>query len=212
MATKQNGKFKVARYGVLGGTFDPIHNAHLHVAVVALEELNLDKIIFIPSGIPPHKAKHEVTRADHRLMMTTLAINGNDNFFVSETEVNRAGESYTIQTMRELRDENFSAAEFYFIVGADAFTQIETWAMYEDLLKITKFVVVTRTGSDNKTLDETIEKYKNNFGADIYKISIPNLEISSTDIRSRIKRGKNVEYLIPAVVVEYIRKYNIYKN
>ncbi|MGV8147099.1 MAG: nicotinate-nucleotide adenylyltransferase [Alkaliphilus sp.] len=212
MSTKESSNFKVTRYGVLGGTFDPIHNAHLFVAEYVLEELNLDKIIFIPTGIPPHKADHEITRADHRLMMTALAINSNDNFFVSEIEINRAGKSYTIQTMRELTEENFCAAEFCFIVGEDAFTQIETWAMYEELLKITKFVVVTRTGSNDKVLDETIEKCRNNYEADINKISIPNLEISSTDIRSRIEQGKNVEYLIPSVVVDYIRKYNIYEK
>ena len=209
---KEKSNYKITRYGVLGGTFDPIHNAHLFVAEAVLEELNLDKIIFIPSGIPPHKTSQKVTRSDHRLMMTALAINSNDKFFVSDIEVNRAGKSYTIQTMRELTEENFCSAEFYFIVGADAFTQIETWAMYEELLKTTKFVVVTRTGSDNKTLEKTIEKCQSNFGANICKVSIPNLEISSTDIRSRIKRGKNVKYLIPSVVVEYISKYNIYKD
>lgn len=212
LSMKESNDFKVARYGVLGGTFDPIHNAHLFVAESVLEELNLDKIIFIPSGIPPHKADHKITRADHRLMMTALATNSNERFFVSPMEVNREGKSYTIHTMRELRDENFSAAEFYFIIGADAFIEIETWAMYEELLKITNFVVVTRLGSDDEVLDKIIEKCKHEFGADIYKVTIPNLEISSTDIRSRVEQGKRVEYLIPSAVVEYIKKYNLYSS
>lgn len=203
---------KYQRIGIMGGTFDPIHIGHLFIAEEVLNEVGLDKILFIPVGIPPHKQESKVTDSQHRLTMAQIAVSGNANFQVSRIEVDREGPSYTVDTINHLKRIYNENTLFYFIIGTDAFFELDTWKNYKDLLKLVKLAVVTRVGYNNYALDEKIEDYKNRFLAEIIKVVIPKLEISSTDIKSRIRQGKTVKYIVPEGVEQYIKKHGLYKE
>lgn len=200
----------VSRIGIMGGSFDPIHIGHLFIAEETLEALKLDRIVFIPAGVSPHKLNSKTTDSYHRLLMTALAVNSNPRFLLSNIEIQRGGPSYTIDTIRTLRRMLPEAIELYFITGGDTFIDIETWKDYEELLDLVSFVVFTRAGYDNQLLDNKIQLLKNNYNGNIIKISIPLLEVSSTDIRERIKQGRTVKYLIQENVEDYIIKNRLY--
>lgn len=200
----------IKRIGIMGGTFDPIHIGHLFIAEETLEALRLDKIIFIPAGVSPHKINSKTTDRYHRLLMTALAVNSNTRFQLSNIEIERRGPSYTIDTIRDLKKMLPEEIELFFITGGDTFIDLETWRDYEELLGLVSFVVFTRAGFDNQLLDNKIQLFKNNYNGNIIKISIPLLEVSSTDIRVRIKQGRTVKYLIQENVENYIRKNRLY--
>ncbi|GAB6088016.1 nicotinate-nucleotide adenylyltransferase [Alkaliphilus crotonatoxidans] len=206
---KQAGK---KRYGILGGTFDPIHNGHLFIAQIVLEALQLNKILFIPNRISPFKEKESVTEAYHRGVMTEIATADNLYFDVSSVEIQRSGYSYTIDTVRQLISENPVDTALYFIIGTDVFMEIEGWKDYRELLKLINLVIVTRGNFDNRKLDEKIEYFTNEYKGDIIKLAIPTLEISSTDIRDRVRKGKNIKYMVPPGVEAYIHKHDLYKE
>lgn len=207
-----NHKTEGKRYGILGGTFDPIHNGHLFIAQTAMEELQLDKVIFIPNRISPHKIVENVTLPYHRVTMTEIGTVDNNSFYVSPIEIHRSGPSYTIDTIRELQMENPQSTSFYFITGADVFMELETWRDYRELIEVVTFVIVTRAGFSSQELDEKTDYFTKSLNGNIIRLRIPNLEISSTDIRSRVKDGKNIKYLVPSGVAEYIQKHSLYKE
>ncbi|MEA1964716.1 MAG: nicotinate-nucleotide adenylyltransferase [Candidatus Aerophobetes bacterium] len=194
------------RLGIMGGTFNPIHHGHLVTAEVVRDEFKLDKVIFIPSGKPPHKDDNEIASPDHRWMMTVLATIANKYFSVSSIEVKKEGESYTRDTILELKKVYGGTVDCYFITGADAIAEISTWHKVEDLPKLTKFVAVSRPGYK---LD--MNKVDSRFRKCTYLIEVPALAISSTEIRGRIKRGRSIKYLLPEAVENYIYKNNIYR-
>lgn len=198
------------RIGIMGGTFDPIHYAHLFIAQTALDELNLDKILFIPTGRPPHKRENIITDACKRIDMLKLAVKSNPKFDISTIEITRGKTSYTIDTIRELQQYYNKGTEFYFIMGSDAFKYIETWKNYKELLKIAKFVVMTRQVLRNGLLDEKIRFLTKERDANIKKIEIPFLDISSTIIRKRVKKGNPIKYLLPENVEKYIFDNGLY--
>lgn len=204
--------FKKNKIGIMGGTFNPIHFGHLFIAQTALDALELNKIIFIPTGIPPHKQQELILDSNHRINMINLATKSNPNFSVSDIEVKREATSYTIDTIRELKQLYSKETEFYFITGTDAFVEIETWKEYEELLRIVKFVVVTRQVSSSNLLDEKIDFLTKKYRARITKIKIPTLDISSTDIRNRIKTKGSIKYLLPENVEKYILSNRLYEN
>ena len=204
--------FKKNKIGIMGGTFNPIHYGHLFIAQTALDALELNKIIFIPAGIPPHKQQELILDSNHRINMINLATKSNPNFSVSDIEVKREATSYTIDTIRELKQLYSKETEFYFITGTDAFVEIETWKEYEELLRIVKFVVVTRQVSSSNLLDEKIDFLTKEYRARITKIKIPTLDISSTDIRNRIKTKGSIKYLLPENVEKYILSNRLYEN
>lgn len=199
------------KFGIMGGTFDPIHMGHLFIAQSALIELDLHKVIFIPTGNPPHKNIKNITNALDRYIMTTMAVNSNENFYASPIEVNKQGHSYTIETIKELL-QNERDVEFYFITGADSFLTMETWKDYIELFKLIRFVVVTRTGFTNYELDNKIKSFVIKYGAKIEKLEVPILEISSTDIRDRVSNGKSIKYLVNDDIEKYINKNSLYKH
>ncbi|AOY76869.1 nicotinate-nucleotide adenylyltransferase [Clostridium formicaceticum] len=199
------------RYGIMGGTFDPIHLGHLFIAETALDELNLDKVVFIPTGHPPHKDHENITDAHHRLQMTSIAIHSNKTFKLSAIEVNRKGPSYTIDTVRRLLEHDGGDVELYFITGTDAFMEVETWKRYKDVLQMIKIVVATRLGYSDVHFNEKVDLFTKKYKARIIKVAVPILEISSSDIRNRIKEGKTIKYLVPEGVEEYIRKNQLYQ-
>lgn len=198
------------RIGIIGGTFDPIHYGHLFIAQTALDELNLNKVLFIPTGKPPHKREKLITQAYKRIDMLKLAIKGNSKFDISTIEITREKISYTIDTIKELQQYYNKKTEFYFIVGSDAFIDIESWKEYKNLLVSVKFIVMTRQIFKNQLLDEKIKLFTKEYNADITKLKIPILDISSTNIRKRIKEGRSIKYLLPEDVEAYIFSNRLY--
>ncbi|PKQ28429.1 MAG: nicotinic acid mononucleotide adenylyltransferase [Candidatus Anoxymicrobium japonicum] len=194
----------------MGGTFDPIHIGHLMVAEEARFRFGLDRVIFVPSARPPHKADIPNSPPLDRKRMVELAINGNPFLEMSEIELDREGPSYTIDTLRELRRINGEDAELYFIIGADAMSEILTWKEPEDVLAESEFIVATRPGCSLDRLRDALPA-----GADamksVYCMEIPALAISSTDIRSRVHDGRPFRYLVPDAVLEYIKANGLYQ-
>ncbi|EOC99807.1 nicotinate-nucleotide adenylyltransferase [Caldisalinibacter kiritimatiensis] len=203
-------KGKKIKYGIMGGTFDPIHIGHLVVAEEVRDKFELDKVIFVPSGTPPHKKPSLVTKAKHRYMMTLLATITNPDFEVSSIEIDRKGVTYTIDTIKAFK-EKFNNVEFYFITGADAIMEITTWKSTEELLKICNFVAVSRPGFKASNMEKQISMLEQRYNAKIHTMVIPALEISSTDIRNRIKEDRPVKYLLPESIEQYIKKNGLYK-
>ncbi|KNF09434.1 putative nicotinate-nucleotide adenylyltransferase NadD [Gottschalkia purinilytica] len=198
---------KVKKYGIMGGTFDPIHMGHLVIAEEARYKFELDKVIFIPTGNPPHKKEKNVTLGYHRYEMTLLATLTNPYFEVSSIELDRKGLTYTIDTMSYFKEKYKDDVEFYFITGADSLLDLHTWKDSDKLLQMCKFIGATRPGFDLDGINVSC-KYKKN----VCTITIPELQVSSTDIRNRIKKGMPVTYLLPHLVQEYIEKNNLYRE
>ena len=188
------------RLGVMGGTFDPIHNGHLVAASEAAAAFNLSEVIFVPTGEPWQKSR-KVTKPEDRYLMTVVATASNPRFKVSRVDIDRAGPTYTIDTLRELRTLH-PDADLYFITGADAIAQILSWRDVDQIWGLAHFVAVSRPGHQ-MTLPEHPE------GA-ISVLEIPALAISSTDIRQRVSGAKPVWYLVPDGVVQYIAKHQLY--
>ena len=201
-----------SRIGIMGGTFDPIHYGHLAAAEAARIEFGLCKVIFMPVGNPPHKQSQAISDAEHRYRMTALATSSNSGFEVSRLEVDKAGITYTFDTMKELRNIYGEAPAIYFITGADAVLELLTWYKLGELLTLCKFIAVTRPGFDICKLEQKIAEITSKYDGEIICLEVPLLEISSTDIRERIKNGKPVKYLLPEEVEAYIHKNGLYKE
>lgn len=209
---EQISSYKSKRIGVMGGTFDPIHYGHLVAAETVRDEFGLDKVIFIPTGNPPHKQHVSITGSEHRYLMTVLATSSNPNFEVSRIEVDKNELTYTIDTIKELRAIYGEAADLYFITGADAVLELLTWHKIGELLTLCRFVAVTRPGFDKQALEQKIGEITSNYGGEIICLEVPLLDISSTDIRERAGSGKTIKYLVPEAVEEYIGKHGLYKE
>lgn len=196
------------KFGIMGGTFDPIHLGHLLTADFVMNALGLEKIIFIPANYPPHKKDLNISKAEHRYIMSVLATSHNPRFEVSDIEIKREGLSYTIDTIKSLLREN-PDVEYYFILGADAVAELDKWERFEQLLDLCYFVAATRPG-----FAEQVEKAKASFGDlgdKIIWLNTPELNISSTDIRSRVKKGLPIKYIVTSSVESYIHKEELYK-
>ena len=189
--------------GVMGGTFDPIHHGHLVAAEEVRYALALERVLFVPAGDPWQKDGTSVSPAEDRLEMVRRATADNGSFEVSTVDIDRGGPTYTIDTLRTLREQQ-PGVELCFITGADAILEILTWKDPQDVLDLASFVAVTRPGHD---LDEL---RKLGIGERVRSIEIPALAISSTDIRRRVKEGRPIRYLVPAEVEQYIREHGLY--
>lgn len=192
------------RIGIIGGTFNPIHYGHLVSASEVCSKFKLDKVIFVPSSLNPLKNTSNLAEAHHRLKMIKLAIAGNPLFEVSDIEIKRGGISYTIDTIKELVKKYGKDTNIYFIIGIDAFLEINSWVAPDALLKMCKFIVTTRPGYDVKKAKQIFKKHTET-------MEITYLEISSSDIRKRIKSGSSIKYLLPERVENYIQKHKLYK-
>ena len=208
---KLEGCKKIA---IMGGTFDPIHLGHLVAAEAVRQELGIERVIFVPTGKPPHKANQNVMQSEHRYLMCVLATLQNPYFDVSRVEIDRSGTTYTIDTVKEIKRHCDRDCRLYFITGADAINQIMTWKEPEKLLALCDFVAVTRPGYDKNKLNKTIDGLNNvfNIGASVQFLEVPALAISSTDIRNRVIAGKTIKYLLPDNVEDYILKNHLYLN
>lgn len=189
------------RLGVMGGTFDPIHHGHLVAASEAASALGLDEVIFVPTGQPWQKK--QVTAGEHRYLMSVIATASNPRFKVSRVDIDRSGPTYTIDTLRDLRNL-YPDAELFFISGADAIAQILSWKDVDGVWDLAHFVAVSRPGHQ-------MELPPAPDGA-ISTLEIPALAISSTDVRARVDGGKPVWYLVPDGVVQYIAKHELYRG
>lgn len=200
------------KIAVMGGTFDPIHYGHLVTAEAVREKFNIERVIFIPTGKPPHKKKQHVAHNEHRYLMTVLATVNNPYFDVSRIEIDRPGTTYTIDTIKEIRKICDKDTQIYFITGADAIAEILTWKNPEELLSLCQFVAVTRPGYNKENLIKKITDIGNKFEAKLNFTEVPALAISSTDIRNRVKNKNTIKYLLPEEVEKYILKFGIYKG
>jgi len=196
------------RFGIMGGTFDPIHFGHLVIANEVLDKYDMEKIVFIPVGNPPHKKDPRASSLD-RFLMTNIATLSNDKFIVSDIEIKSSKKSYTINTVRELL-KVYENTEFYFITGTDAIIDLPNWRETEELLKLCKFIAVGRPGYSTLEIEEKINEIKSKYDGQIELLQVPMLQISSTDIRKRIRFGRTAKYLLPETVEQYIIKNNLY--
>jgi len=194
----------VARLGVMGGTFDPIHHGHLVAASEVAALFSLDEVVFVPTGQPWQKAGVAISPAEDRYLMTVIATAANPRFSVSRVDIDRGGPTYTIDTLRDLRAAYGPDTELYFITGADALAQILSWHRADDLLRLAHFVGVTRPGYDLSAAHLPV-------GA-VSLLEVPAMAISSTGCRERVAAGQPVWYLVPDGVVQYIEKRRLYRD
>ncbi len=187
------------KIGILGGTFNPVHIGHLILAEEAREKLGLEKVIFVPANLPPHKDNGNIAEAGARLKMLRLATKGNKYFGVSDAEIKRQGRSYTIDTIREFK-EKYPQDELYFIIGSDLLKYLEEWKDLNEINKMVKFIAATRPGYPL----EKIPAY-------IQTLGIRAVDISGFEVRRCIKEDKSFRYLVPEAVFNFINKKRLYK-
>lgn len=196
------------RLGVMGGTFDPIHNGHLVAAEQAYCDLDLDIVVFMPAGRPAFKLDRDVSPGEDRYAMTLLATADNPHFVASRFEVDRAGVTYTADTLRLLRKAYPDNVEFYFITGADAITEIVGWRDAADIARLAHLVAATRPGYDLDRAWDVVEA--SGVAFDVTYLSVPALAISSSHLRERVGAGQSLRYLTPAPVTGYLHKHGLY--
>jgi nicotinate-nucleotide adenylyltransferase len=213
------------KWGLFGGTFNPVHFGHLRAAEELMTLLDLERVIFIPAASPPHKTERGMASFEHRLQMLQGAIAGNDSFSLSDVEGRRPGKSYSIDTVQYFLDSHDPGLELYFITGQDAFDAITTWQEWDKLLSLCHFAVITRPGYENKGLlqilppdtaarygyDEGNDIFKNPQGRSVFFRRTTFLDISSSHIREKIQQGQSVRYLTPDKVIRYIEANQLYR-
>ena len=193
---------RAGRIGIFGGTFDPVHLAHLLLAERAREELGQDLVLFIPANIPPHKTQgRRIASAAHRVAMLRLAVASNPGFAVSEHEIEREGVSYTVETLEHLR-ERYPAAELVLLIGGDNARDFGTWREPERIARLASIAVWARPDAEHGP--EILP------GVPLLQIKAPLFDLSSTDIRGRVSRGSSIRYMTPDPVADYIAKHEIY--
>lgn len=198
------------KIGISGGTFNPIHIGHLIIAEIARDRFGLDKVLFVPSGMPPHKNLSNVAYAEHRFDMVQKAVKSNPYFIDSRIEVDRGGYTYTVDTLKKLREIYGNSASLYYIIGADVLNDLLTWKNHEEVFEICEFIAVLRPGNDVQAFKNQMEYLKNSHFAKIHYIDAPLIDISSTGIRDSVKEGRSIKYLVPEAVEEYIKLNRLY--
>ena len=196
------------KIGILGGTFSPIHYGHLLLAETAYDRFGLDKVLIMPAGDPYFKNLDKVMADHHRENMTRLAIEGNPHFEFSDIELKREGNTYTVDTLCQLT-EMYPDDEFFFIVGSDTLFSIEKWYRPAEIFEMAK-LLTSRRNIEKEDLDQQIDYLKNKYGAKIYNLYMPNIDISSTDIRDKVKHGMSIRYYTPDAVIQYIEENKLY--
>lgn len=216
---------KILRIGLLGGTFNPIHLGHLRAAEEIWEKFKLTMVVFIPAKTPPHKQSPEVISASHRLAMVKCAVKGNPHFTVSDLELKRKGKSYSVDTIHHFRKIYKPENQLFFIIGEDAFQEITLWKDYKTIFSLCDWIVMHRSGLAKKDINEIISgELKGCFlesegdillhpsNHRVYFTDITHLDISSSLIRERIKKGESIRYLLPEEVERYIKAHQLYKE
>ncbi|MDR1806895.1 MAG: nicotinate-nucleotide adenylyltransferase [Propionibacteriaceae bacterium] len=195
------------RLGVMGGTFDPIHHGHLVAASEVAARFGLHEVVFVPTGLPWQKRDRTVSAPEDRYLMTVIATASNPRFSVSRVDIDRGGETYTVDTLRDLHSSRGPTTELFFITGADALSQILTWKGADELFELAHFVGVSRPGSELSWA--TVEHLPQD---KVTLLEVPALAISSTDCRRRVAQGLPIWYLVPDGIVQYIAKRGLYRD
>jgi nicotinate-nucleotide adenylyltransferase len=204
----------MTRLGIFGGTFNPIHAAHLILAERARDERALDKVLFIPALLPPHKPQEPLAPSADRLRMVELAVEGNPAFEALPLELEREGPSYTLLTVRELRGRFGAAVQLFLLLGADSVRDMPTWWRAQDLVRTVDIIAFDRPGH---SLDRAVDQLAALFGEDWarrvrnLKVSAPLLDISASEIRQRVAAGRSIRYLVPEPVRKYILERGLYR-
>jgi len=198
------------RLGVFGGTFDPIHHGHLVAAEEVRGRLNLDKVLFVPAGLPPHQLDLDISPTRHRIAMLKLAIDSNPGFALSRVDVDRHGPCYTVDTLALLHAEYGPDAELFFIMGMDSLADLLIWRSPERIIRLARIVVVGRPGFQ-ADVDE-LDKVLPGAAQRITIVDTPLIEVSSSDIRMRVREGLPIRYQVPEAVEAYIREHGLYAD
>lgn len=199
------------KVGILGGTFNPVHMAHLIIAEVAQEDAGLDAVLFVPSGCSYLKDTSEILPAKDRINMTGLAIEDNPRFALSTIETDRAGNSYTCDTLLEMK-ERYPDQEYYLIVGADNLFTMEEWKDAEVIFQNAKILAAVRGDKKPADMAEKTAQLKEKYGADISLLNVRCVDISSSVIREKVAAGRSIRYMVPDKVREYILKNHLYQK
>lgn len=201
-----------SRIGIMGGTFDPIHIGHLILAECAYEQFKLDRIQFLPAGNPPHKTERTDGATDEeRLEMVALAIRDNPHFVLDAEEMYRTGFSYTSDTLRMLRTQNPNT-EYYFIIGADSLMSFDTWRNPEIICENCVLLAAVRDNLEVSVMEVKMEQLRRQYGAEIYLLHSPNIDVSSTELRLWHQEGHSLRYYVPDQVLDYITINGIYSK
>ena len=187
----------------MGGTFDPVHHGHLVAASEVAAQFHLDEVVFVPTGQPWQKSHRGVSSAEDRYLMTVIATAANPRFSVSRIDIDRPGQTFTVDTLRDLRAERGDGVELFFITGADALAQILSWRDAEEVVSLAHFIGVTRPG--HHLADPGLPRGR------VSLVEVPALAISSTDCRERVARNEPIWYLVPDGVVQYVAKRGLYR-
>lgn len=196
------------KLGILGGTFDPIHMGHLQMAEAVYRRMGLERVLFIPAYVPPHKVGMYFASAQDRYAMTELAVAAYPHFAVSDMELRRSGVSYTIDTLRELH-RLYGQRQLYFIIGADSVAQLHTWHNIEEMLELITFVAAGRPGYAG-VMEQVEQRLGKRARERIILLDTPEYDISSTDIRARIRSRASLAGLVPQAVEQYIYQHKLY--
>ncbi|MCD6193906.1 MAG: nicotinate-nucleotide adenylyltransferase [Candidatus Aminicenantes bacterium] len=217
---------RTSKLGIFGGTFNPIHLGHLQAGEEIYRRARLDKILFIPAYIPPHKKQVNIAPAEDRLAMLRLALAGRQEFVPSAIEIEDQRTSYSIYTLKKIK-RLYPQAEPFFIIGVDAFLEIETWKDYEHVLEESNFLVMSRPGYQLAEVKEILpnrwqsriawlkeEEKESRFSSDytIYLVEINALPISASEIRDKVRRGESIAHLVPPAVADYIHRHHLYQD
>jgi nicotinate-nucleotide adenylyltransferase len=218
---------EAARIGILGGTFDPIHFGHLDTGLAAREALALDRVVIIPSRVPPHRTQQPLASHYHRFAMAALAVNGVDGLCVSDVELQAPGPSYTADTLLHYREGlGLAASQIFFITGADAFADIETWSRYPDVLDLAHFVAVSRPGAPVSALRQRLPHLRGRMRLPlrrsdlevdggqtaIFLVDAPTSDVSSTEIRRRVLASAPLAGLVPGAIDRHIHQHGLYRQ
>ena len=199
------------RIGIMGGTFNPIHKGHLALARAAMEEFVLDEIVFIPTGTPPHKKPNEVINKEHRYQMVKLAIKGKPKYSISRIELDRQGLSYAVDTFNALKKKFGKQAKLFYIMGLDSINEILEWKKPLELFSLCEFIVGLRPGSKIRTFRRLVRFPPLQKEVDKIHLMELNENISSSDIRQKLREGKSASSFLPKVIDQYIKEHHLYQ-
>ena len=199
------------KVGILGGTFNPIHNGHIHLAQKALDAVDLDQILFIPSGISYMKNQNEILPPDIRMEMVQLAAMDNSHFSVSDIEIEKGGNSYSHETIRTLQEQQ-PQTEFFFLIGADTLFSIEKWKDPQSIFQSVTILAAYRIGVSLEELQDQVVRLQDLYGAKIQLIAVDHVDISSSGIREMLRLGSSIHGLVPQAVEEYITVRQLYRS